>query len=103
MGSRWAGALLACRAALRTLDGAPGVWSAPQISGAALAARGGLPGTFSARGRWVSTDAAEAWDALRSSFTSILADVEDATGIATITINRPEALNALNSTVSRLS
>ena len=52
--------------------------------------------------RWYSdrahTDDA-GWRALQESLTSILVDVEDDSGVATITINRPEALNALNTKV----
>lgn len=41
----------------------------------------------------------ETWKHLRDSFTSILTDVEENTGIATLTINRSHALNALNAKV----
>lgn len=91
------GATWACRAALRALEGAQGTSFASQMPSASLASRGALS---TLHRRWVSSDVTEAWDALRTTFTSILADVEESTGIATLTINRPEALNALNSKVS---
>lgn len=46
------------------------------------------------------SEAADAWSSMREGFTSILADIDSQSGIATITINRPESLNALNATVS---
>ena len=49
--------------------------------------------------RWLSSEAEDNWRSIRESFTSILVDVEDDIGIATVTINRPESLNALNSKV----
>jgi len=48
-----------------------------------------------------TSDAADTWNHLKESFTSILADVDSNSGVATITINRPEALNALNTKVIR--
>jgi hypothetical protein len=41
----------------------------------------------------------DGWATMRDSFTTILADVDENSGIATLTINRPEVLNALNSKV----
>jgi 1,4-dihydroxy-2-naphthoyl-CoA synthase len=49
--------------------------------------------------RLYTSEAAEAWRSIRDSFSSIIVDVEDETGIATVTINRPESLNALNTKV----
>lgn len=49
--------------------------------------------------RWVSSEAEDNWRSIQESFTSILVDVEDDIGIATVTINRPECLNALNTKV----
>jgi hypothetical protein len=95
-----AGAAVAWRAALRVLEGVPSASPTPQVSTAALATRAAVFSAFTSHKRWVSSDdSAEAWDSIRSTFTSILADVDTATGIATLTINRPEALNALNSKV----
>ena len=50
-------------------------------------------------GRALSTEAAEVWGSLQDSFTSILTELDKASGVATVTINRPESLNALNSKV----
>jgi hypothetical protein len=49
--------------------------------------------------RLYTSEAADNWRSIQESFTSIIVDVEDDTGIATVTINRPESLNALNSKV----
>lgn len=45
------------------------------------------------------SEAADSWLSLKESFTSVLADVDSSSGVATITINRPESLNALNTKV----
>jgi enoyl-CoA hydratase/carnithine racemase len=47
--------------------------------------------------RRYSNEAADSWEAMRAGFSSIQADVEG--GVATITVARPEALNALNKQV----
>lgn len=49
--------------------------------------------------RLYTSEAADNWRSIRDSFTSIIVDVENDTGIATVTINRPESLNALNTKV----
>jgi hypothetical protein len=49
--------------------------------------------------RLYTSEAADNWKSIRESFTSIIVDVENDTGIATVTINRPETLNALNTKV----
>ncbi|KAI7838571.1 hypothetical protein COHA_007643 [Chlorella ohadii] len=62
----------------------------------AAAAPGAAAAALSWRRRY-SSEAADAWDAMRVGFSSIEAEVEG--GVATITVARPEALNALNKQV----
>jgi hypothetical protein len=55
---------------------------------------------FSSHRHYTSEAADENWRSIQESFTSIIVGVDD-TGIATVTINRPESLNALNTKVRK--
>lgn len=76
-----------------------------QVSGAASWApgtrlrSGGAAAAAAASFRHFTTPSAdEAWQSMQQSFTSIQAEV-DQEGVATVTLDRPQALNALNSKV----
>ncbi len=69
-------------------------------AGAAAAAPAAAPAAAAAALSWrhrYSSEAADAWESMRAGFSSIEAEVEG--GVATITVARPEALNALNKQV----
>jgi hypothetical protein len=90
----------------------PALQQAAQESAAAAAAVGGThapawparptPASQPWRVRAYTTPPVEAWASLRDSFSTIKADVgED--GVAVLTIDRPQALNALNSKVCSIN
>ncbi|PSC76463.1 enoyl-hydratase [Micractinium conductrix] len=90
--------------------GIPGVSFSVVGQALAGAARAPTPGSAAAAGAAAATllplraafttsaAADESWQSMRQSFTSIRAEVDDA-GVAVLTIDRPQALNALNATV----
>ena len=105
----------ACRSALARLGRAPGGLArlAQAVGGSASllqppASKGPPPAAASAAAAaWLprrslagsAAEAAESWETLRQSFTSIGCEVDEAAGTAVLTLDRPQALNALNSQV----
>ncbi|KAL4444220.1 hypothetical protein ABPG75_011957 [Micractinium tetrahymenae] len=99
----------ACRAAARLGGLAAASWSCAMSSAAAGAPGSlcslGAPAAAAAAAAWrrchpytTNPSADEAWQSLQQSFTSIETEVGD-DGVAVLTIDRPQALNALNSKV----
>lgn len=96
---------MAARLAPQTAaPGGPGVSSAAALAVGCLAAPHGFTAVAAAaaaaagRRLYTTPSADEAWQSLRQTFTSIQAEVAS-DGVATLTLDRPQALNALNSKV----
>ena len=86
--------------------GIPALSQAPCKLGASLMCDTGVSGRTPSGGHIgaagyasSATSASSELETLKESLTSLLVDLDEATGVVTLTLHRPKQLNALNSTV----